>query len=584
MLISVILGFMNAAASIAAFDYWQVAWRKNDEEFLENFQNTTNMANLGISLYIHSSYIGSSLSICGGLIIIIIVTTILKNLLFFKIFMNACENIHNKMFESLMKTPLRFFQVNPSGRILNRFSNDTGSADNVLASKSFAVLDLLTSSVATYVPVLIVNWWNAFLEMILIYCSYQFSTFYTPTSQAIKRLEANAKSPVLSLAVTSLSGLTTIRSSQSQNFVSRIFDSRQNHHTAAYFLTIEISTFFSLWLEISILLLWGVTAFISISLSRNDSSSVDGIGLVLVQLRIIASLFGYLVRLMNDVFNQMASFERIIQFVDLENKPVVEGETLVKLSQDWSGRGEIKFDRVSMRYSDDAERVLKKVCFKIEPGMKLGIVGRTGAGKSSLIAALFRLAKIDGSLLIDSVDTKTIHMSDLRSRITIIPQQPILFSSSLRENLDPGREFSDASLWSALDRVELSKTFKSLNCRIDRGGGNLSSGERQLLCLARAIIKKNRILVMDEATANIDPATDELIQKTIRIVFENCTVLTIAHRIDTVVDCDKVLVMDNGEACTRPTNNFRLDHDLDTSNPYTRIPRRYYKRTIEHRP
>lgn len=165
-----------------------------------------------------------------------------------------------------------------------------------------------------------------------------------------------------------------------------------------------------------------------------------------------------------------------------------------------------------------------------------------------MISALFRLTNIDGSLLIDNVDTKKIGLLDLRNKISIIPQEPMLFSASLRDNLDPFHEFDDASLWSALQEVELNKTFLSLDHPVSRGGGNLSAGQRQLLCLARAIVKRNKILILDEATANVDPATDALIQKTIRIKFKNCTVLTIAHRLNTIMDSDRVLVMDSGEA------------------------------------
>ena len=191
---------------------------------------------------------------------------------------------------------------------------------------------------------------------------------------------------------------------------------------------------------------------------------------------------------------------------------------------------------------------------------QVGIVGRTGAGKSSLISALFNLAKLDGAIYLDEIDTKKIGLHDLRSKISIIPQEPVLFSATLRDNLDPFHKYEDATLWTALEVVELKRSVTSLDQVVNQGGHNFSAGQRQLLCLARAIVQNNKVLVLDEATANVDPGTDALIQKTIRIKFKDRTVLTIAHRLNTIMDSDRVLVMDDGRV-------VEFDH------PYTLLQR-----------
>uniref|UniRef100_A0A4W6FYM0 Multidrug resistance-associated protein 4 n=1 Tax=Lates calcarifer TaxID=8187 RepID=A0A4W6FYM0_LATCA len=468
-----------------------------------------------------------------GLTATSVVFGFLRSLLFFNILVSSAQTLHNSMFNAILRTPVHFFDINPIGRILNRFSKDIGYLDSLLPWTFVDFIQVFLQVIGVIAVAAIIIPWILIPVVPLLAVFLFLRRYFLQTSRDIKRLESTTRSPVFSHLSSSLQGLSTIRAFKVQQKFQQMFDEYQDLHSEAWFLFLTTSRWFAVRLDGICSIFVTITAFGCLYL--RDGLEPGAVGLALSYAVTLTGMFQWGVRQSAEIENMMTSVERVVEYAELESE--APWETDKQPPHDWPKTGSITFDRVNYSYSASEPLVLKNLTVVFTSREKVGIVGRTGAGKSSLISALFRLAEPDGRIWIDGFQTSAIGLHTLRQKMSIIPQDPVLFTGTMRKNLDPFSQHTDEDLWNALQEVQMKAVVEELPNKLEtvltESGSNFSMGQRQLVCLARA-------------TANVDPRTDSLIQQTIRDKFQECTVLTIAHRLNTIIDCDRILVLDAG--------------------------------------
>lgn len=456
--------------------------------------------------------------------------------------------LHDKMLNTIFHSKMAFFDVTPLGRILNRFSKDIDVCDSTIQGNFRILITCLFGTLATLLIITVkLPIFLVIIAPVSIFF-YFIQRLYISTARQLKRIESITKSPVYSHFSETLSGVQTIRAYCAEERFAKKSDNNVDINNSCQIAIIVSNRWLSIRLELiaNFIVLFSAI-FAVIYRQKMDSASV---GLIITYALNTTQNLNYLVRASTDIETNIVSVERILEYTDLTTEAEWQIKETAPDSQ-WPKMGRIEFDQYATRYRPGLDLVLKGITATVEPGEKIGIVGRTGAGKSSLTLALFRLIEpAEGTIRIDGIDISKLGLHNLRQRLTIIPQDPVLFSGTLRSNLDPFDKLSDTDIWKCLEHAHLKEFAQNikgqLSYEISEGGSNLSVGQRQLVCLARALLRKTKILILDEATAAVDMETDSLIQKTIRDSFSDCTILTIAHRLNTILDSDRILVLDKG--------------------------------------
>ncbi|KXN67697.1 P-loop containing nucleoside triphosphate hydrolase protein [Conidiobolus coronatus NRRL 28638] len=466
--------------------------------------------------------------------------------------------LHDDMFRSVMRAPMGFFDTTPIGRILSAFSKHQFCVDDTMPDALMQSLQYAPLALGALVLISAVVYWYNFVYILgwLVICAV-FVWYSSPAETKLKQLDAITRPPIYAHLTATLEGLFSIRAYHCQKrFDTLNLDLLDINHQNLYALQ-TAKTWVAFYLDVvSSFIVYGTALFIVITRPTDSIQSANAFsanaGLALSNALQMLVFLQWTIRMVGDVQAQMSSVGQLVYYGNEIPEEAPEEIPETKPPSSWPPHGVIEFKNIVLRYHKLGVNVLKNVTFTINPKEKIGIVGRTGSGKSTLLISLLRIVEAaEGQILIDGVDISKLGLRDLRTKVAIIPQEPVLFVGTIRSNLDPFNQCTDEQIWKALNSVHLGDKIKAMPSQLDseviENGKNFSLGQRQLFCIARAILSNTKILVLDEATAAIDMATDLLIQTAIKENFSEMTVLTIAHRLNTIIESDKVLVMDGGK-------------------------------------
>lgn len=556
--ISILLSLLLMQASRNVGDWWLAYWISHSRT--GNHVNSTaafhshhviqgglTADNFGVHVHIIKDSVTFYLVVYGGLAAANTIFTLFRAFLFAYGGICAAKTLHCRLLKSILSAPVSFFDVTPIGRIVNRFSSDIYSIDdslpfilNIFLAQAFGVAG--TVVITCYgLPWFIL----VLVPLVLVY--YYIQNYYRRTSRELKRLMSVTLSPIYAHFSETLSGLATIRALRDEARFKLENEYRLETNQRANFCALVASQWLSLFLQFIGVAM--VTAVAFIAVLEHHFSTVDPglVGLAISYALSVTDRLSGMVTSFTETEKQMVSVERAVQYI--EDVPP-EHSPRGSIISSWPQLGQLTFRNVSLVYRGGLPHALRGVWFSTQAGEKLGIVGRTGSGKSSLFQVLFRMVQgYKGDVVLDGINTALVPLDVLRSRLAVIPQDAFLFSGEVRKNLDPWRKHTDSELWTVLDRCHLDDAVRELgglDADVGERGRHFSVGQRQLMCLARALLTRSKVLCIDEATASVDLETDKLIQQTIRQEFSDSTVLTIAHRLDTIMDSDRVIVMDRG--------------------------------------
>uniref|UniRef100_A0A671K972 ATP-binding cassette sub-family C member 9-like n=1 Tax=Sinocyclocheilus anshuiensis TaxID=1608454 RepID=A0A671K972_9TELE len=518
---------------MVAIDYWLAAWTSSNPHCCFLFQ----------MLSLHRSYVPVFIILCGAAIALCLITSLTVEFLG----VAAATNLHHNLLNKIIHAPIRFFDVTPLGQILNRFSADT----NIIDQHIPPTLESLTRSTLLCLSAIgvIAFVTPAFLIALvpLAVAFYFIQKYFRVASKDLQDLDDSTQLPLLCHFSETAEGLTTIRAFRHEaRFKQRMLELTDTNNTAYLFLSAA-----NRWLEVRTDYLGAVIVLTAAVTAIWTSSQSGLVGLGLTYALTVTNYLNWVVRNLADLEVQMAAVKKVNSFLSTESENYEGSMDVSQVPEDWPQHGEIKIQDLCVRYDTMLKPVLKHVNAHINPGQKVGICGRTGSGKSSLSLAFFNMVDVfEGKIVIDGIDICKLPPQTLRSRLSIILQDPVLFSGSIRLNLDPECTCTDDRLWEALEIAQLKNVVKALPGGLDavvtEGGENFSVGQRQLFCLARAFVRKSSILIMDEATASIDMATENILQKVVMTAFADRTVVTIAHLVSSILEAEQVLVFASG--------------------------------------